>query len=136
MKSDTITTSDRRRRIPSAARSTAPRRRPDRLADAGVEQHRADPVAAAGEQLRDGRGDLGEHEVLAPLHGPDVHRGGAVEQQPRGDLAVLDVLPHVGCVGARGDVPVDVAQIVAEPVLPQVRDVDTGAAEGRPVVAL
>ena len=156
-----ITTSDRRRRIPSAARSAAPRSvvpgagaagRSSRerirstwlRPDAGgivsrtpcVEQQRADPVPAAREQLRHGGRDLGEHDVLVPLHRPEVHRRGEVEQQPGGDLAVFGVLAHVRDVGARGDVPVDVAQVVAELVLAQVRDVDAGAAEHRPVVAL
>ena len=73
---------------------------------------------------------------LLPLDRAEVHRRRAVEQQPRGDLAVLEVLPHVGRVHPRGDVPVDVAQVVAGLVLAQVRDVDPRPAEQGPVVAL
>ena len=41
-----------------------------------------------------------------------------------------------GVVGARGDVPVDVADVVAGLVLAQVGEVDPGALEQAPVVAL
>ena len=42
----------------------------------------------------------------------------------------------MGDVGARGDVPVDVAHVVARLVLAQVGDIDPDAAEHRAVVAL
>ena len=161
-KSETITTSDRRRRIPSAARSTTARSvvpgwrsgagrssrarmrstwlRPDA---GGIVSRTRESKNSAPTRLppRDSScatvaATSVDDDVLVPLDGPEVHRRGGVEQQPRGDLAVLDVLPDVRRVGARGDVPVDVPQVVAELVLPQVRDVDAGAAEHRPEIAL
>ncbi len=52
------------------------------------------------------------------------------------DLAVLHVLPDVDRVHPGGDVPVDVADVVAGLVLAQVGQVDAVAAEQAPVVAL
>ena len=59
-----------------------------------------------------------------------------VEQEPRGDLAVLEELADVRRVHPRGDVPVDMADVVAVLVFAQVGEVDAVAAEQRPVVAL
>ncbi len=52
----------------------APVTRRDRRPHPRVEEQRADPVTAAGQQLRHRGGDLGEHDVLAPLHRAEVHR--------------------------------------------------------------
>ena len=104
--------------------------------DALVEDDDADPVAAAGQDEPEGGRDLREDEVLLAVDRAEPHRRRVVEQQPGGDLAVLDVLPHVGGVGARGDVPLDVAQVVAGLVLAQVGEVEPVAAEQAAVVAL
>ena len=39
-----------------------------------VVQERADPVAAAGQQPGQGDGELGQHDVLAPFAGAELHR--------------------------------------------------------------
>ena len=70
------------------------------------------------------------------LDRPEVHRRAQVEQEPRGELAVLGVLANVRRVHPRGDVPVDVADVVAGLVLAQVGEVEAVAAEQRAVVAL
>ncbi len=67
---------------------------------------------------------------------PEVDRRAQVEQEPGRDLAVLDVLADVRRVHPRGDVPVDVADVVADLVLAQVGEVDAVAAEQAAVVAL
>jgi hypothetical protein len=72
-------------------------------------------------------GDVGTAEVDAARE---------VEQEPGGEIAVLDVLAHVGLLQPCGDVPVDVAHIVVELVFAQVGEVDAGTAEERAVVAL
>jgi hypothetical protein len=46
------------------------------------------------------------------------------------------VLANVGRIHASGDVPVDVPDVVAGLVLAERRQVDAGAVEQRPVVAL
>jgi len=106
--------------------SAVPRR--DGPDDRLVEQHRTDPVAAPGEELRDRPRDLGEHHVLAAGGRPEPHGRRGVQHQPGGDLALLDVLAHVRLVGAGGDVPVDVPDVVAGLVLAQVGDVGAVAA--------
>ena len=92
--------------------------------DVPVEDDHAHPVAAAGQHQGQGRRDLGEDEALLPVHRSEPHRRRMVEQQPRGDLAVLDVLADIRRVHPRGDVPLDVAQVVARLVLAQVREVE------------
>ena len=67
---------------------------------------------------------------------PKSTDGRQVEQEPRGDLAVLVVLAHVRRLQARGDVPVDVAHVVVILVLAQVGEVEPEAAEQRAVVAV
>ena len=54
----------------------------------------------------------------------------------RVDLAVLEVLTHVGHIEARRHVPVDMTDVVAVHVLADVREVEALAFEDRPVVAL
>ena len=102
----------------------APAARLDDALDRVVVEHRTDAVAAAREQAGERRDELGEHQLLRALGRAERHRRRAVEQQPRGELAVGEVLPHVRRGGARGDVPVDVAHVVAGLVLAQVGEVD------------
>ena len=54
----------------------------------------------------------------------------------RRDLPVLEVLADVREVEAGGDVPVDVADVVAGDVLADVREIETLTAKQRPVIAL
>ena len=65
-----------------------------------------------------------EDELLRPVDRPEPHRRRAVEQQPRGELAVLGVLADERRVHPRGHVPVDVADVVAGLVLAQVGEVE------------
>ena len=68
--------------------------------------------------------------------GAERHRPGAVEQEPRGELAILHEVPDEQLVHPGGDVPVDVADVVAPLVGAQVEEVGAVAAQQRPVVAL
>ena len=104
--------------------------------DLAVEQDRADRVAAAGEQAREGRRELAEHELLRPVDRAEPHRRRAVEQEPGRQLAILGVLADERRVHPRGDVPVDVADVVARLVLAEVAEVGADAAEERAVVPL
>ena len=101
-------------------------------------EDRADAIAAAGEEPGQRRDEIDQHVSLQPLRlgGPEVDRRAEVEQEPGGDLAVLDVLADIRrrCPGR--DVPVDVADVVPVLVFAQVREVDATAVEKRPVVAL
>jgi len=98
------------------------------------EQHRADTVAAPHEHVRDRRRELRQYMSLVPGERAEAHGCRGVEQQPRGQLAILEELPHVRGVHPRRHVPVDVAQVVARHVLADVRDVEAGPAVRRAVV--
>ena len=68
--------------------------------------------------------------------GAKIHRWAEVEQEPGGDLAVFDVLPDVGRVHPRGDIPIDVADIIFGLVFAQVGKVHPIAVEQAAVIAL
>ena len=150
MKSETTNTSERRgitcarRRAAARRRSVAPRRgarRPrlhrgaagaargagrcapgSRASTLVAVEQRADAVAVARQQPRQ-HGDEARPTPRAccTRREPKSTDALRVEQEPRGDLAVLVVLAHVGRLQPRGDVPVDVAHVV----------VDTGTRAGR-----
>ena len=112
--------------------------RRDRPLDPAPVEHRADPVAVAGQHPGERRHEVDQHAALQAfgLDGPEVDRRAQVEQEPGRDLAVLEELADVRHVHARGHVPVDVPDVVAVLVFAQVREVDALATEQGPVVAL
>ena len=67
--------------------------------------------------------------------GAELQRQAVVEEQHDGELALLDVLLAVRLAAARGDVPVDVAHVVAELVLHHLIELAAAAAEGGAVLA-
>ena len=78
-----------------------------------VDDERADPVAAAPREVRDG-GERGDGEVaLLARGGAEVEAGREVDEHPRLQLAVGDGLAHVRLGGAGGDRPVDAPHVVA-----------------------
>ena len=74
--------------------------------------------------------------ALGEAVGAEVDAAEQVDQEPGRELAVLGELAHVGRLQPRGDVPVDVADVVVMLVLAQVGEVEAGAAHQRAVVAL
>ncbi len=113
-------------------------RRGDRPVHRAREAHRADAVAAPGEEPRQHRGEVDQLRSLDPpvRRRPEVDRRAEVEQEPGRDLAVLVVLADVRHGGAGRDVPVDAPDVVAGLVLAQRREVQPGAPEQAAVVAL
>ena len=69
----------------------------DRALHLAAVEHRADAIAASGEQPGERRHEVDQHGPLHPLEvrGAEVHRRAEVEQEPGGDLAILDVLADV-----------------------------------------
>ncbi len=65
-----------------------------------------------------------------------IHRRAEVEQEPGGDFAVFDILPDVRRVHARGDIPIDVANIVFRLVFAQIGKIHPVAVEQAAVIAL
>ena len=80
-----------------------------------------------GQYARHGSHEIDQHRTLLVVHCPEVHRGTQVEQEPGRDLPVFDVLPNVGRVHARRDIPVDIADVVLRLVFAQVGEVDAVA---------
>ena len=117
---------------------TRPPRGRDRPIHLAPEEDRPDAVSAAGQESSQRRDEVDQDAPLEPLalDRAEVDRRAEVEQEPGRDLAILDVLPHVGRRCPRRDVPVDVADVVAPLVFAEVREVDAAAVEQRPVVAL
>ena len=110
-------------------------RRDDRVHAIPVEQ-RADAIAVARQDARQHGDELGRHRLLLQVVRAEVDRRAQVEQEPRGDFALLVVLAHVRRGEARGDVPVDVPHVVAVLVFAEVGEVEPVAAKERPVVAV
>ena len=102
---------------------------------AAAERDDAEAVAAprrhVPDRQRDALGDVG----LAAVGGAERHRGGHVEQQPRGHRALADVHAHVRLLHPRGHVPVDVAHVVAGPVRADHRELGAAADLRREVLA-
>ena len=96
----------------------------------------ADAVAVAREQARQHGDELARDGALGEAVGAEVDARREVDQEPRRELAVLGELAHVRRLQPRGDVPVDVADVVVVLVLAQVGEVEAGAAHQRAVVAL
>src|SRR5439155_16383951 len=111
------------------------RRWRDDRADTVVEEQRADPVAAADQQLPD---DSREFERQLPLEaagGAPVERTRDIDEQPGIEATIGQRLPDVGTIRPRRDVPFDGPWVVAGLVLAHVAVLETGAARARPLVA-
>ena len=106
-----------------------------RVDRAAVEQ-RPDPVAVARQQSRQHGDEFGGDGLLAHQRRSEIHRGAEVDEEPPRDLALLVVLADVRNLQARSDIPVDVANIVVILVFAQIGQVEAGAAEQRPIVAV
>jgi hypothetical protein len=113
------------------------RARRDARAHRVVEANEADGVALAKQQERERRGELlgvgtlGEPAVgggTAPVHGSaDVeHDGGA-------EVGLLLVLLDDPAIGARGDLPVDVAKVVARLIGTKIGELHREPLARRPV---
>ena len=100
-----------------------------------AEGEHAEPVAAAGGDVADGERDALGDVGLAPIGGPEGHRGRDVEDEPRRQRALADVHAHVRLAQARGRVPVDVAHVVAGEVGPDHRQLGALADLRRQVLA-
>ena len=108
----------------------------DGALDAAAVEHGAHAVAVPGEQARQGGDEIDQHAAFNAGSRAEIDRRAEVEQKPGGDLAVFDVLAHIRRVHARGDIPVDVADIIFRLVFAQVGKIDPVAVEQAAVVAL
>jgi hypothetical protein len=113
-----------------------PLRGGQRQVDLVAVEERADAIAVARQDAREHRDELAGDRFLLEILRAEIDRRGEVEQEPRGDFALFQVLAHVRRGEARGDVPVDVPDVVAVHVLAQVGEVEAVAAEERSIVAV
>ena len=110
--------------------------RRDHVVHVEAVEDRADAVAVAREEARQQRDEIGRQRALLHVLRAEVDRARKVEQEPAGDLAILVVLAHVRGLQPRGDVPVDVAHVVAVLVLADIGEIQAEAAEEGPVIAV
>jgi hypothetical protein len=77
------------------------------------DEHRPESVLVARGQEADGGGS-GERDLrLRRVLRSEVHRRGEVDDHPRLEVAIRDLVAHVQLAGSGGDVPVDATNIVA-----------------------
>ena len=69
----------------------------------------------------------------AHLRAAPRHRAADVEHDARAEVRLLLVLAHDPAIGARGDLPVDVAKVVARLIRPVLGELDREALARRPV---
>src|ERR1700682_3848914 len=115
--------------------SPARPRRYHRVHAAAVEQ-RTDAIAVAAESTREHCYQLRRDGALLDFLRSEIDRRAQVQQEPRGELALLVVDPDIRRLQARGDVPIDVAHVIVILVLAQVGQVDAKAPEQGAVVAV
>ena len=101
--------------------------------DAIVEADQADGVALSQQQQRDRRGEpLGVFEFRQSVgRAAPGHRAADVEHDGRAEVGFFLVLADDPAVGARGDLPVDVAEVVAGLVRAVVGELDGESLSGR-----
>ena len=99
----------------------------------GVEQ--ADAIAVNGPEQHDEAGQFEQGLALGGVAGAELQAGGILENDEKGQFAFLDEFFAVGFAEARGDVPVDVAHIVAEGVFDDLIEFHAPAAKGRAILA-
>jgi hypothetical protein len=99
----------------------------------GVDEPHA--VAIHGPEQHDEAGEFHERLALRLGAGAEVQRGRILEHHQEGDLAFLDEFLAVGLAEPRGDVPVDVAHVVAEAVFHDLVELHAPSAKGGTVFA-
>ena len=103
--------------------------------DAVAVKHRTDTVAVAREQPRHYRDELGRNRQLLHLCA-EVDRRAQVEQKPADHFAIFVVLAHVRRLHPRGNVPIDIADVVVVLIFAQIREINAEPAKKRSIVAL
>ena len=120
----------RRRR--SAQRGQAPAAGRNEFGGAGAERDYRQAAGPPQGQAAHGQRDALGHVGLQPLGRPERHRGGDVEREPCGQRALRDLEAHVGHGRPRARRGVDLADVVADLVRAQLRQLgpDPGAGGG------
>src|ERR671929_1342226 len=110
--------------------------RGDRPLDAAAVEYRPDAIAVAREQPRERRDEIDQDGTLQTLRCAKIHGGAQVEQKPGGDIAIFDILADVRGRQARGDVPINIANIISGLILAQIGKIHSVAVKEAAVIAL
>ena len=102
----------------------------------GVQNQGTNAIATLHEQLGHDAYKVHHHLPFGLVCTAKVHRATDVQQKPRADFTVFLVLAHKGCLHARGDIPVDVPDIVMGLVFAQVGQLQARTSEQGFVIAL
>ena len=96
----------------------------------GRDMEKTDAVAVDGAEQHDEAGEFEVGLAFGLGAGAELEPGGVLEDDHHGDLAFLDEFFAVGFAEAGGDVPVDVADVVAELVFDDLVELHAASAEG------
>ena len=107
----------------------------EKIIAAGRRVDEADTVAVDGAEQHHEAGELEEGFAFRLRAGAELEARGVFENDEQGDLAFLDEFLAVGFPETGGDVPVDVADVVAEGVFDDLVELHAAAAEGGAVFA-
>ena len=100
------------------AHLVAPEARGEHLEVRAGDEHRAEPVLVPrGEEPDRRRGREGDLRLVGARR-PEAHRRRGVDDEPRLEVTIGDLLAHVRLLRAGGDVPVDAPHVVARLVEP------------------
>ena len=94
-----------------------------------VEEDGAHPVTACRREGEEAR-HLGDEVVHRHHPGPETRRGRKIDEQQDGEVALFAISLDVELTGARGDVPVDGADVIAIAVLPNLLELEAETPEG------
>ena len=108
----------------------------DHPLDAAVIEYGPHPIAVAGQQPGQGGHEVDQHIPFEALNRAKIYRRAEIKQKPGSDLTVLNILAHVGRIHARGDIPIDVANIILRLIFPQVGEIHPVPIEQGAIIAL
>src|SRR5437667_10473738 len=112
--------------------TAAPRRD---VAVAAAQSNRSGPVSVPGHDVGCDACEFRSGLAFQLPAGTERHRGGQVDQEPGGEFAFFQVLADEKPVHARGDVPVDAADLVPRLILSHLSQIKTGPVEHAGVIA-
>src|ERR1019366_3781593 len=104
--------------------------------DAAAVEQRTDAIPVTAESAGEHRHKLRSNRPFFDFLRTEIDRRAQIEQEPRGELALLVVDPDVRRLQARGDVPIDVTNVIVKLVFAQVGQIDAKAAKQGAVVAV
>lgn len=103
--------------------------------DVTVKEHQPDFVVVARSREGEERAKLGGSVPFRPGTGTKILRRGDIRHQHQRELALFDVTLYEGRTSARGDIPIDGANVIANGIRADLIELDARAFEYRDVLA-